>query len=127
MFRRKRYMVFVMMVTLVCIVLAGCSGTGDKPTETEATDKTEVTKSSLRPEGVPDDYPNKEIRFIHAFGPGSLEAYFRILADKIKDMEGWKHGFVVEHREGASGRIGWSAYAVAEPDGYTLGFAPVQC
>lgn len=126
MFDRKRYMVFIIVVTLISIVLAGCSGTGgDTSTETETTDKPEVTKSSLRPEGVPDDYPSREIRFIHAFGAGSpFEAYFRIMADKIKEMEGWKHGFVVEHREGASGRIGWSAYAVAEPDGYTLGFAP---
>ena len=56
MFGRKRYMVFIMVVTLISIVLAGCSGTGgDTSTETETTDKTEVTKSSLRPEGVPDD------------------------------------------------------------------------
>ena len=30
---------------------------------------------------------------------------FRILADKIKDMEGWKHGFVVEHRKGRQDRM----------------------
>jgi tripartite-type tricarboxylate transporter receptor subunit TctC len=39
-------------------------------------------------------------------------------------MEGWKHGIIVVYREGASGRIGWSALAKAKPDGYSIGFAP---
>lgn len=84
--------------------------------------------ASLRPEGVPADYPNKEIVFINAFGPGSIyDAYVRILYQKAKEMEGWNYGVLVTYREGASGRIGWSAVANAKPDGYTTGFVPSAC
>ena len=84
-----------------------------------------VAASGLRPDGVPADYPNKEIQYIYAFSPGSIQdAYIRKLADKIQKMEGWKHGIIVVYREGASGRIGWSAVAKAKPDGYSIGFAP---
>jgi len=81
--------------------------------------------TSLRPEGVPADYPNKEIVFINAFGPGSIyDAYVRILFQKAKEMEGWDYGVLVKYREGAGGRIGWSALAKANPDGYITGFVP---
>jgi len=81
--------------------------------------------ASLRPEGVPEDYPNKEIEFIYAFGAGSLnDAYIRILTSKVKEMEGWDRGFIVSYKTGAGGRIGWSALAAAEPDGYHIGFVP---
>ena len=71
-----------------------------------------VAASGLRPDGVPADYPNKEIQYIYAFSPGSIQdAYIRKLADKIQKMEGWKHGIIVVYREGASGRIGWCSAA----------------
>jgi len=84
-----------------------------------------ASTSSLRPEGVPADYPEKEIEFNYAFGPGSLnDAYIRILTSKVKEMEGWDHGFIISYKVGAGGRIGWSALANAKPDGYHIGFVP---
>lgn len=81
--------------------------------------------SSLRPEGVPANYPAKEIEYIYAFSPGSInDVYIRMLGEKIQKMEGWKKGIIINYREGASGRIGWSTLAKAKPDGYSIGFAP---
>lgn len=126
MLRRSRSIIALLLVAMLSFAVVGCGSSDNGDTgETNDAGEPQGTTSELRPEGVPENFPNKEIRFIHAFGPGSpFEAYFRILGDKIQEMEGWKHGFVVEHQEGASGRIGWSAYANAKPDGYTLGFAP---
>ena len=108
---RGRMKPIVLLVALACVVLGVPAAA--------------VAASGLRPDGVPAEYPNKEIQYIYAFSPGSIQdAYIRKLADKIQKMEGWKHGIIVTYREGASGRIGWSALAKARPDGYSIGFAP---
>lgn len=123
--KKTKTIIALLLAVVMCFALVGCGSSSKEPAE-PATGTTGGTgDSSLRPEGVPDDFPNKEIEWIYAFGPGSpMDAYFRILADKIQKMEGWKHGFIVTYKEGASGRIGWNAFAEAKPDGYTLGFAP---
>lgn len=114
--RRFKFIMALMLIALLCLTVVGC---GNKSADTDK--KT----SALRPEGVPADFPNKDIEYIYGFGPGSVqEAYFRILADKIKEMEGWDHSFVYTFKQGASGRIGWSAIGTAKPDGYTIGFCP---
>lgn len=79
----------------------------------------------VRPEGLPEGYPEKEITFIYCFGAGSPnDTTVRILGAKIKEMEGWKNGIVIEYDEGASGDIGWSKFMEKDADGYTLCFAP---
>jgi tripartite-type tricarboxylate transporter receptor subunit TctC len=125
--KKSKSIVALLLVGLMCFAAVGCSSPAtEAPAAPEAApaDAAPAT-SSLRPEGVPADFPTKEIEWIYAFGPGSpMDAYFRMMGDKIQKMEGWKHGFVVTYKEGASGRIGWNAFAEAKPDGYTLGFAP---
>ena len=112
--------------------LAACSTSG-KNTTTEATPSStagsETTSDSTwnvtRPEGLPADFPSKEITYIYPFGVGSMQdIYFRVLAEKIKEKEGWKNSIVVKQEEGASGDIGWSKFIKSKPDGYTIGFAP---
>lgn len=79
----------------------------------------------VRPAEVPANFPGKEIRYIYPFSTGSMaDAYFRVLVEKIKEKEGWSKSIMVVQREGAGGDIGWSAWAQAKPDGYTIGFAP---
>ena len=75
--------------------------------------------------GLPEGYPTQDITYINAFAAGSsYDVYFRLLAEKVRKMEGWEHSIVVEYKEGASGDVGWTALAQAEPDGYTIGFFP---
>lgn len=122
--RKRKSIAILLLVVMLSLSVIGCSKSGSgKPAN--ASGEAGAQASGLRPEGVPADFPNKEIEYIYAFGPGSpMEAYFRILADKVKDMEGWKKGFVVKYKEGASGKIGWTALANAKADGYTIGFSP---
>lgn len=123
--KKTKSIIALLLVVVMSFALVGCGSSNNEPAQPAGEATGEAKTSELRPEGVPADYPNKEIQWIYAFGPGSpMDAYFRILADKIQKMEGWKHGFVVTYKEGASGRIGWNAFAEAKPDGYTLGFAP---
>jgi len=110
--RRNKSIFAVLMFALLCVAVV-------------VNGSFAASTSSLRPEGVPADYPNKEIEFIYGFGPGSLnDAYIRILTSKIKEMEGWDHGFIISYKTGAGGRIGWSALSNAKPDGYHIGFVP---
>jgi len=126
--RNVKSIAILLVIVLLSFGVVGCSNSGGaEPAASEpaAPAETAAPAAGNRPEGVPADYPNKEIEWIYAFGPGSpMDAYIRILSDKIQEMEGWKHGIVVTYKEGASGRIGWNAWAEAEPDGYTIGFAP---
>lgn len=133
--RKTKSIIVLLLAGLMCFSVVGCSKkaapetTPTTPTTPETTvttpDTTATASSIVRPEGVPADYPSKEIHWIYGFGAGSPnDAYFRILADKIQKMEGWKNGFVIDYKEGASGRIGWNAIGEAKPDGYTIGFTP---
>ncbi len=129
MFNRKSLLV-IALVLVLSLTLVACSSdkgsdNGDTPPAGNDTPDNGGKTSDLRPEGVPEDFPNKEIEYLYGFSAGSVQdAYIRILFDKIQEMEGWKHGFVVTYREGASGKIQWNELANAEPDGYTIGFAP---
>jgi len=77
------------------------------------------------PAGLPLDYPSKDITYICPFAAGgTYDVWFRVLAEKVKEMEGWDHSFVVEYKEGASGDVGWTALYNSKPDGYTIGFCP---
>jgi tripartite-type tricarboxylate transporter receptor subunit TctC len=119
-----------LLVVVMALGLAACgsSGTTNSTEPTAAASSSAAPESTwnvVRPEGLPDDYPNKEITYIYPFGTGSMQdVYIRVLAEKIKEKEGWKNSIVVQQKEGASGDIGWTAFTESDPDGYTIGFAP---
>jgi tripartite-type tricarboxylate transporter receptor subunit TctC len=64
-------------------------------------------------------YPNKPVRLIISFTPGSsTDIIGRVVAQKLSEM--WGQPVVAENRAGAGGTIG-SKYVVDQPaDGYTL-------
>jgi len=65
------------------------------------------------------DYPNRPVRLITAFGPGSgSDITARRIADQLQQRLG--QAVVVENRPGASGQVASSLVARAQPDGYTL-------
>lgn len=65
------------------------------------------------------DYPQKPVRLIVPFGPGSgADTIGRIVAERLG--EELKGAVVVDNREGAGGAIGAASAAKAAPDGYTL-------
>ncbi len=68
-------------------------------------------------------YPNKQINLIVSFPPGGdTDALARVFAEKLSARVG--HPVIVENKTGASGTIGNSFVAKANPDGYTLLFTP---
>jgi tripartite-type tricarboxylate transporter receptor subunit TctC len=67
-----------------------------------------------------DDYPQRPIHFIIAFGPGGgSDIIGRILADSLQGKLG--QPIVIENKPGAGGILGNDVVARATPDGYTLG------
>jgi len=139
----KKRLISLALAGVMLLALCACGG-GDKPAastpaastpaaSTPATPATPAAKPGdsdpnwnvTRPEGLPEGYPTKEITYLYPFGSGSTQdVYIRVLAEKIKEMEGWDKAIVVTYKEGAGGDIAWQALMDAKPDGYTFGFAP---
>ncbi len=68
-------------------------------------------------------YPNKQINVVVSFPPGGdTDALARLFSEKLAARIG--QNVVVENKTGASGTIGNSFVAKANPDGYTLLFTP---
>jgi tripartite-type tricarboxylate transporter receptor subunit TctC len=69
--------------------------------------------------GFAQDYPNKPVRVIVSFTPGSAtDIVGRIVSAKLSEY--WGQPVVVENRSGAGGSIGSAAVSKSAPDGYTL-------
>ena len=65
------------------------------------------------------DWPNRAVTVVVPSSPGGgTDTYGRLLAQAL--TEPLKHSFVIDNKPGASGAIGATAVARAEPDGYTL-------
>ncbi len=69
--------------------------------------------------GLGQPYPNKPVRIIVCFPPGSSpDIIARIVSNKL--MSQWGQQMIVDTRPGAAGIIGVEAAKNATPDGYTL-------
>jgi tripartite-type tricarboxylate transporter receptor subunit TctC len=65
------------------------------------------------------DYPNKSVRAIITFTPGSsTDIVGRVVTQKLSEY--WGQPVLVENRGGAGGSIAAALVAKAAPDGYTL-------
>src|SRR5438105_9948309 len=72
-----------------------------------------------------DDFPNRPIRIIVPQAAGSgIDLQARVLAQKMGEL--WGQQGVVENRPGANAILGMETVAKAQPDGYTLIYAPVS-
>lgn len=66
-----------------------------------------------------DEYPNKPIRLVAPYPPGSVtDLLARIIGQKL--TERWKQPMIVDNRGGGGSVIGTDTVAKAPPDGYTL-------
>ena len=114
------------MATTLALSLAACGGSSSSSSAAASSSAAgSEAASGAASTGLPEGYPTQDITYINAFAAGSsYDVYFRLLTEKVREMEGWEHSIVVEYKEGASGDVGWTALAQAEPDGYTIGFFP---
>ncbi|MFN8720274.1 MAG: Bug family tripartite tricarboxylate transporter substrate binding protein [Rhodospirillales bacterium] len=79
-----------------------------------------VTAAAVVSPVLAQSWPDRPVRIIAPFGPGSSpDLMARLLADRLQAKLG--QPFVVENRPGAGGNTGTDAVAKATPDGYTLG------
>jgi len=65
------------------------------------------------------DYPNRPIRLISQFQPGTTtDIIARLFGAKLSDA--WGQQVIIDNRPGAGGTLGTDLAAKAAPDGYTL-------
>ena len=77
------------------------------------------------PHVFPQDYPQREIRSLCNFGPGSgADILVRFYSDKLSRLAG--RPVIVENKPGANGAIATDALAKAKPDGYTILITPAS-
>jgi tripartite-type tricarboxylate transporter receptor subunit TctC len=70
-----------------------------------------------------EQYPSHPVRIIVPFAAGGLvDVFARVVATQLQAK--WGQPFIVENKPGASGNLGAETVFRAQPDGYTLLFAP---
>ena len=75
--------------------------------------------AAFAPQSHAQGYPNKPVRLIIAFTPGSsVDIVGRAVAAKLSEF--WGQPVVAENRAGAGGSIGSAVVVKSAPDGYTL-------
>jgi tripartite-type tricarboxylate transporter receptor subunit TctC len=78
-----------------------------------------LVPAAARAQTDPSGYPNKPVRIIVGFTPGSAtDVTARIIAQKFS--EAWGVAVTVDNVPGAGGTVGAARAAKAPPDGYTL-------
>ena len=78
-----------------------------------------IAKAQTAPSGPGLPYPNRAVRIIVSFPPGSSpDIIARIVSNRLASQ--WGQQMIVESRPGAAGIIGVEAAKNATPDGYTL-------
>jgi len=73
------------------------------------------------PAGAQAPYPNKPVKVVVSTVPGPLDAFARIICEKL--AASLKQPFVVENKAGAGGNLAAEYVKAQAPDGYTLLFA----
>ena len=78
-----------------------------------------IVSGAVHAQADPSAYPNKPVRIIVGFTPGSAtDVTARIFAQKFSEL--WGVPVTVENTPGAGGTVGAARAAKAPPDGYTL-------
>ena len=76
-----------------------------------------------KPSHAQGDYPNRVVKIVVPYGAASApDILVRALAPGLSSRLGQQ--FIVENKAGGSGALGTASVVRAEPDGYTLLFAP---
>jgi tripartite-type tricarboxylate transporter receptor subunit TctC len=85
---------------------------------------TAVLLLGAQPALAQDGFPNKPVRMLIGFTPGSeIDVVGRLLADQLSER--WGQRVIVDNRSGAGGTLAASTVARAAPDGYTWLFNSV--
>lgn len=77
--------------------------------------------AAVHSQADPSGYPNKPVRIVVGFTPGSAtDVTARLFAQKFSEL--WSVPVTVENTPGAGGTVGVARAAKALPDGYTLNY-----
>lgn len=112
----KRMLAIALSAAMLLGTLAGCGKTG-----TTSQDQSSAGSS----EGTGSAYPEKQINMIIQANPGGLsDTNARAIAQIVQEDLGVP--VVCSNKPGAAGAVAMSYLQACEPDGYTIGYVPVE-
>lgn len=120
--KRNLSMVALLLVTLLCVALAGCTSTQTPANSATTVDPSAETQTTEDPYALPDGFPAKNIEMINPFAGGSpTAAYVQVLTNWIKEAYQLPNSIVILSKEGGGGVVGTN-YSLGEvaADGYTI-------
>lgn len=107
------------------LALSACGGDDGADTGTDTGSDTGTDTGADSGEDSGDAYPTDDITFIvQAAAGGGSDLTSRALAAELEGILGVS--VIVENRPGASGSTAMQYVAGEDPDGYTIGFVPVE-
>ena len=102
----KRYFALAAAAALA-LSLTACGGADSQAAQSAPSSSASAAASGSETSSLPEGYPSKEITYIYPFTAGSgNDVYFRLLAEKVREMEGWDKSIVIDYVTGASGDVG---------------------
>ncbi len=115
----KKLLIALILLLTVSMFMVACGNGEDEPAPDEQTG--DNGNDEAEEPGEFDDYPNRPVRVIVAYGPGGgNDLTSRVLMQEVGDILG--QPFNVENIVGASGTVGATVASKALPDGYNIFF-----
>lgn len=118
----------VLFILSLFLIIIGCNSQSSE-TVKNTEQKTEESVEESNSENIEtakksdDNYPNKPITLIVAYGPGGTDTTARLLAEPLGKEFGQPVNVV--NVTGGGGWNGWGRLADSDPDGYTIGYINV--
>lgn len=109
-----------MLILVMILTLTGCGSSANEPAAPAESGAAEAPAEAPVETGL-NGYPTKPVEVIVAYAAGGgTDVGARLLLSEAEKILG--QPMVVLNIEGAGGEIGFTELAMADPDGYTIGF-----
>jgi len=122
---RKNIILVSLILAFIMVFMIGCSGSSNQASSTPASASSNASAPAPESNKEAPKYPTKQINLIIQAAPGGLsDTVARAVAAELQKNLGVP--VVCTNKPGASGAVAMSYVQASAPDGYTIGYVPVE-